>query len=178
MPVKKIDLGPTGVTVARNIRVWREIRRLSHTDLSRLLTDQGHNLAPLGLRRIEERARRVDVSDLIAIAIALNISPLTLLLPTEDAFLVEKGGQLEVDRIWAWGRGQALNGEHPLLGGDPIAFVRDSNPLAPASITIAGVTVEAVGTVHYRRGADTDTPLYEETWQRITRDADAEGGQR
>ena len=68
MTLKKIDFGPTGVTVAENIRRLREDRNLGHTDLSRLLADHGRDIAPLGLRRIEEKTRRVDVDDLMALA--------------------------------------------------------------------------------------------------------------
>src|SRR5271166_1492627 len=123
MTVKKIDLGPTGVTVAHNIRKRREHLRLGYTEVSKLLRDLGHTIAPLSLRRMEEGARRVDVGDLVAISIAMQISPLALLLPIEGSRIVEKGDQLEADRIWAWARGQQP------LAGDPIAFMRDSNPL-------------------------------------------------
>jgi transcriptional regulator with XRE-family HTH domain len=81
MPVKKIDLGPTGTTVADNIRQIRETRHLGYTELSRLLADHGRDIAPLGLRRIEARERRVDVDDLMALAVVFGVSPVALLAP-------------------------------------------------------------------------------------------------
>ena len=125
MTVKKIDLGPTGMTVARNIRQFREDRRLGYAELSRLLAAHKREIPPLGLRRVEAGARRVDADDIVALALALNVSPLALLLPTEDSPLVPQSEPDSVERIWLWGKGQrALP-----LSDDPIAFVRTQTHL-------------------------------------------------
>ena len=125
MTRNKIDLGPTGVTVAENIAHWREERRIDFAELSRRLAALGRVIPPLGLRRIENQERRVDTGDLAALALALNVSPLALLLPappTATGQIVPKGDQLAAERIWAWGLGQDS------LSGDRLTFLRDSNP--------------------------------------------------
>jgi hypothetical protein len=75
------------------------------------------------LRRIEAGDRRVDVDDLVALALALDVSPLALLLPTEASSLVPEGDRYAAERIWDWARG------HQALTGDVLTFLRDSNPL-------------------------------------------------
>lgn len=75
-------LGPTGEIVRANIVRCRG--RMPVTELSRKLRDIGRDIPPLGLRRIEEGSRRVDVDDLVAIAVALDVSPATLLVPDSD----------------------------------------------------------------------------------------------
>jgi len=67
--------------------------------------------------------RRVDADDLVALALALDVSPLALLLPTEPSSLVLNGNRYAAERIWDWARGDQA------LTGDALAFRRDSNPL-------------------------------------------------
>jgi transcriptional regulator with XRE-family HTH domain len=120
---KKSDLGPIGINVTHTVRRFREARRLGYAELSRKLADMGRDIPPLGLRRIESGERRVDADDLVALAVALDVSPLALLLPTRPSSLVLKGDQYAVERIWHWGRG-----DEPLTG-DALTFIRDSKPL-------------------------------------------------
>jgi hypothetical protein len=85
------------------------------TELSAKLADL-RPIPPLGIRRIEAGDRRVDVDDLVAIALALGVSPSTLLVPktetVDDPVAVTgvKGG-VRVGRLWGW-----LTAEHPLTG--------------------------------------------------------------
>lgn len=125
---KKSDLGPVGVNVTHSVRKFREARRLSFAELSRQLAELGRDVPPLGLRRIESGERRVDVDDLVALALALGVSPLALLLPTEASSLVADGDRLPVGKIWEWAKGQQP------LSGDALAYWRDSNPREWADI--------------------------------------------
>jgi transcriptional regulator with XRE-family HTH domain len=114
MPEKKrIDLGPIGVAVATNIERLRESQNLSYAELSRRLDALGRPIAPLGLTRIRERERRVDVDDLVALALALGVSPTTLLLPYSDASaeagaadgkarVTDGGEQYPLSQVWRW----------------------------------------------------------------------------
>jgi transcriptional regulator with XRE-family HTH domain len=124
MAGKKSDLGPIGVNVANTVQQFRDERKLSYAELSRRLAGMGREIPPLGLRRIESGTRRVDVDDLIVLALALGVSPLALLLPTEDSRLVPEGDQHPVDRIWRW-----ASGSQSLSKQDAFKFMRDSNPL-------------------------------------------------
>lgn len=139
MAGKKSDLGPIGVNVQRRVRVLREARRLTYAELSRQLADLGRDIPPLGLRRIESGDRKVDVDDLAALAIALNVSPLALLLPIADGPIVSRGDSFPASVIWDWGTGgKPLQFEH---SPEAIAFLRDSNPLKDFKL----VVIEALG---------------------------------
>lgn len=126
MAGKKSDLGPIGENVAAAVKRFRhEERRLSYAELSRKLTELGRDIPPLGLRRIESGERRVDADDLVALALALSVSPLALLLPTEAGAVLPGGKSYPAEQIWDWGAGR-----HPLFGTDDVLeFIRDSDPL-------------------------------------------------
>jgi transcriptional regulator with XRE-family HTH domain len=81
MAMKKIDLGPTGEIVARQVRAYREERKFSYAELSRRLERLNRKIPPLGLRHIEAGKRRVDVDDLTALCQALAVQVTALLIP-------------------------------------------------------------------------------------------------
>lgn len=102
MAGKKLELGDTGRAVAANVKRLRGAR--NYTDLSKQLDDLGRDIPPLALRRIEDGTRRVDVDDLTALAVALRVSPTTLLLPyTQNAD--------DPVRVTAWGDDYAFASE-------------------------------------------------------------------
>lgn len=81
MAGKKIELGPSGRILAAKITAVRMDQNLTYTQLSERLGHCGRPISALAVRRIEEGERRVDVDDLIALAVALGVSPNTLLAP-------------------------------------------------------------------------------------------------
>ncbi|MDJ0311674.1 helix-turn-helix transcriptional regulator [Arthrobacter sp. H35-D1] len=115
MAGQKMELGPTGRTVAENMKRVRVDRGLNYADLSRSVTERGRTISPLAIRRMEEGGRRIDVDDLMALAIALGVNPSALLLPHyigdedySDEVTAMPEGTTAAD-IWAWGDGwQAL----------------------------------------------------------------------
>lgn len=74
-------IGPTGETVRENIRRIRDKKGMSQNELSKKLGSLGRPIPPLGIHRIENGDRRVDVDDLVSLAAALGISPAGLLMP-------------------------------------------------------------------------------------------------
>jgi hypothetical protein len=76
----------------------------------------GREIPPLGLRRIESGERRVDVDDLMALAVTLNVSPIGLLMPggaDPDADADASGaGTRPAVELWNW-----LTADEPLRGG-------------------------------------------------------------
>ncbi|WP_201408327.1 helix-turn-helix domain-containing protein [Mycobacterium paraintracellulare] len=96
MPAKRNPLGPTGETVRENVIALRERKNLSYAQLSRKLKAAGRAIPELGLRRIEDGERRVDVDDLMALAEALEVWPIALLMPTTtmDGQPVQTGDEL------------------------------------------------------------------------------------
>lgn len=129
MAGKKSDLGPIGVQVQQAVRDLRNARNLSYAELSRRLADLGRDIPPLGLRRIESGDRRVDVDDLAALAVALNVSPLALLLPQSDSSVVPEGDKFPASAIWNWGAGRLPLQFDNDNKAESTAFIRDSNPL-------------------------------------------------
>lgn len=108
-------LGATGETVLANIRRIRaDVLGIAVTELSRRLGELGRPIPPLGIRRIESGDRRVDVDDLMSLAVALGVSPITLLMPesasAEDAVtFTGRDEQVPAGHAWKW-----LGGDLPL----------------------------------------------------------------
>jgi hypothetical protein len=67
-----ISVGPTGTRVAQAVDAHRRANGLAYTTLSDLLAQHGRPIPPLGLRRIRDGERRVDVDDLVALAAVLH----------------------------------------------------------------------------------------------------------
>jgi len=79
MAKEPIEAGPTSKRVAANITDLRG--RLQQRDISARLAALGRPLAVSTLSKIEQGDRRIDVDDLVALAIALGATPNRLLLP-------------------------------------------------------------------------------------------------
>jgi transcriptional regulator with XRE-family HTH domain len=107
---KTNDVGPTGQTVARNLARLRSARGLSTYDLSRLLTKASRPIAPSAITRIEGGIRKVDVDDLMALAVALRVSPTALLMPPtvdpDEAVNITGEGEISADVAWEWTLGE------------------------------------------------------------------------
>jgi hypothetical protein len=86
-------------------------KNLSYAKLSRKLEEAGRAIRELGLRRIEDEIGR-DVDDLMALAGALDVSPITLLMPetAKRNDLVEVTGRLaeSAENVWDWLRAMHL----------------------------------------------------------------------
>jgi len=99
---------PTGRTVALNVARERKDLHLNYEELAARLAENGHPIAALALSRIERFQRRVDVDDLVALAAALGVSPLTLLLPPARNPEVNAATGTPDDviaaELWAWAR--------------------------------------------------------------------------
>jgi hypothetical protein len=107
---KKNPLGPTGETVAANIKRLRTKHGLAFTELSAHLADLGRPIPPLGLRKIESLDRRVDADDLMALAVALGTNPNALLLPPaggNQVLTLTAAGMHPAWAVWSWARGKA-----------------------------------------------------------------------
>lgn len=125
---RSTEPGPATRRVRANLRELRAQRGISLRDLSQRLEQLGHPVLPSGLSKLETGDRRADVDDLIAIAVALDISPNRLLLPeTADDETIELTPQSEASArsAWRWATGDApLPPDHDI---DRAARFRDEN---------------------------------------------------
>jgi transcriptional regulator with XRE-family HTH domain len=97
--------------VADNLVRLRKARGLSTTRLSAALKGIGHSIPATGITRIEKGERRVDVDDLVALAVALDVSPTAFLLPPTVVGEVDVAGGKTVKALNAW---MWVNGRRPL----------------------------------------------------------------
>ncbi|WP_098701376.1 helix-turn-helix domain-containing protein [Nocardia farcinica] len=164
MAGKKSELGKTGQTVAANVKRLREDKNLTYAELSRRLETIGRPIPVLGLSRVENGTRRVDVDDLMALAVVLEVSPSALLMPGVDAGSpkVDATGipdPVPAQRLWNWALGLDLL---PGVSRDPLAvhrFVKYSNPIeyneavrrqAAGKVSSHPVAVPRVAAIHQR----------------------------
>lgn len=100
----------TDSLVARNVADLREHRRHTVRSLSAVLDDLGRRILPSGISKIENQDRRVDASDLVALSLALDVSPNRLLLPgtAGKRRQIELTSRVNVSehRAWRWARGE------------------------------------------------------------------------
>lgn len=83
MATRRVERGPVNERVARNIKALRERRGWTLQELSDRLTALGRPILATGIKKIEhggELGRRVDVDDLVGLALALQVTPSTLLV--------------------------------------------------------------------------------------------------
>ncbi|MFJ9440349.1 helix-turn-helix domain-containing protein [Kitasatospora sp. NPDC101235] len=111
MTTGRIEVGPSGRTVAANVKRLREARGLTLRALSAALKEHGRPLSADALNKIENGAseeprsiRRVDVDDLMALAVVLGVSPVTLLLPADARGEAEitGAGRVHGQEAWMW----------------------------------------------------------------------------
>lgn len=122
MATNEVTPGPTGRYAVEAVKRLRAERRWSLADLSERLTEVGRPILATGLHRLENGKRRVDVDDLMGLAAAFEVTPITLLLPTvpkgalpEEVPVARITETISVDAYVAW---DWIRGERPLTGVD------------------------------------------------------------
>lgn len=117
MTTGRIELGASGRAVAANVKRLRKDRGWSLRALSEALEGLGRKLSQDAINKIENGAekdttkqiRRVDVDDLVALAIAFNVTPSTLLLPDSirgEAEITGVQGTIPAEDAWKWADGK------------------------------------------------------------------------
>jgi transcriptional regulator with XRE-family HTH domain len=86
-----IERGPVARRVSANVHRLRKQDRMSLKGLSKRLGELGRWIPLNGVHGIEQGQRRVDVDDLVALALALKVTPNDLLLPD-----VRESGNAEI----------------------------------------------------------------------------------
>lgn len=92
------------------MRALREERRHTVRSLSARLAELGRPILPSGISKIEDRSRRVDVGDLVALAVAMGVNPNRLLLPVDPNAEVALTPTVtaKASGVWDWARGDDL----------------------------------------------------------------------
>lgn len=137
----RVSTGPVTDRVARNIRALRDVRRLTLEDLAQRLRELGRPIIKSGLSKIESGGRRVDVDDLLALAVALEVNPNRLLLGPEaaedDEMAITPDFAVPSQTAWDWANGEvAADAPWPwakFSGPNPSAarFMRETRPHEP-----------------------------------------------
>lgn len=119
--------------MAENLKQIRGGRGLSYAELARRLKELGHPILDTGLMKIEKGERRVDVDDLVALALALGVNVSSLLLPR---FIPDSAEDIELTpsfrtnpgTAWDWADGRiALTSSHE-------EFLRHGRPMSALGI--------------------------------------------
>ncbi|MCX4093604.1 DEAD/DEAH box helicase family protein [Nocardia sp. alder85J] len=99
-------LGPTGTRVAERLRELRAERGLTLQALATRLAELGRPVDMSALAKVEKGQRRIDVDDLIALALALDASPNWLLLPRslprDTLVALTPAYQTDGSEVWSW----------------------------------------------------------------------------
>lgn len=144
-------LGPTGEAVRANIRQIRDAQGISGPELSERMGRFGRPIPPLGIHRIESGQRRVDVDDLVVLAIALNVSPASLLMP--DLSTADKGDLVPVSgfpkpitasAVWRW-----LMALAPIVRGTGGTFLNAALPSWERDRRLAEIEAAAESGITY-----------------------------
>lgn len=122
------ERGELGLRVAANLREIRERRGLSRRDVIEALAKEGRGMPETSLLNTEAGSRRLDVDDLVALALVLGVTPNRLLLPEadpgEDIALTDET-VLSFVEAWKWATGEAFPAS---LDGDHRHFRDESRP--------------------------------------------------
>lgn len=138
--------------VGRRLREVREERGLSAQSLSVLLADLGHEIKRASLSQLERGQRGVSLADLLALSLALEVSPLLLLIDPRvtDPLPLLPGGIQPVwfmkwwtGEVWPLGRGDAGSLDRWLDAMGPLRAWNDWIALDDRIHALWGEIVEA-----------------------------------
>jgi len=116
---------------------------MQYVKLAARLEELGRPIPTLGLRKIESYERRVDADDLVALAVALGVSPVSLLVPldsdTKETPVAATGvSETTAERLWKW-----MRADEPINGAsDGLAlfeFITSATPIWRALQVAEGI---------------------------------------
>jgi len=128
-----VEKGHVAQSVATNVNSVRDRRGLSQQQLAARLGELGRPMQASAVAKIESGARRVDVDDLAALAVALNVAVARLLVPDggeDELVFVVPAFSVPADSAWAWATGERrlATEDDDLL--DPVVQERDLDFIA------------------------------------------------
>lgn len=139
--------GPTARQVVENVVRLRGARGLTREALADRLTEVGRPIRATGLARLEAGRRRVDVDDLIGLALALGVSPVALLLPPEmvEELHLTDTTSTSWQAAWRWAIGEEpfTQERMPLTDRRVAAFITENRPFELSPIKEVARTLNA-----------------------------------
>jgi hypothetical protein len=123
-PRSATQYGPTAQTVAKNVERLRKTRGETIYSLSGLLAEVGRPIAPSAIAKVEKQQRQVTVDDLVALAVVLNTSPISLLLPAEWGDVpvhLTSERQVMARTAWRWIRGLSPASDYGVAPSEIVA---------------------------------------------------------
>lgn len=104
MGTNPVVRGQTATAVADNVKTLRLQQNLGLRALSQRTDEAGRPLGHTAIDQIEKGKRRVDVDDLMTLAVALNVSPVRLMMPTtpsaDSAVEATAVGRVTARQLW------------------------------------------------------------------------------
>ncbi len=96
-----------GARIGQRVRDLRHARGLDLRGLAERLAEEGHPIKLGQLSKLELGQRRVDVDDLVALAVVLNVTPGQLLMPAptwgeDDVVALTPHRSVHWHRAWQW----------------------------------------------------------------------------
>jgi hypothetical protein len=107
-PRPAAQYGPIAAAVAKNVERLRKARSMTIYSLSGELSKVGRPITASAIAKIEKQQRQVTVDDVVALAVVLNTSPISLLLPPEwgdQSLRLTEEHQVTARTAWRWIRG-------------------------------------------------------------------------
>lgn len=120
MGTRAVEKGAVSETVRGNIQRLRAAQGLSLEALSARLGEVGRPILKSGLSKLEQGERRVDVDDLAALAVALNVNLSALMLPDlagDEPVQITPAVEVPAWAAWQWADGYMPLPTRP--GDDP-----------------------------------------------------------
>lgn len=107
---KQPEVGPIGHHLIDAVEELRALRGLSYRRLSEELERVGRPIFRLGLSRLAKGDRRVDVDELVALAVVLGVNPSALLFPrhvqADDVVRLTSTVEQRASVVWGWADGK------------------------------------------------------------------------
>jgi transcriptional regulator with XRE-family HTH domain len=135
MASRRVEIGPVGQRVAKNVAEVRDVRRMDQKDIATKTETFGRPLAASVVSKIEKLDRRVDVDDLVTLALALDVAPNRLLLPgdagtDQPVELTPNVSAPTADAAWRWACGeyQPFPLDRPTPAADVLRFMATNRP--------------------------------------------------
>jgi transcriptional regulator with XRE-family HTH domain len=108
MATNEVPRGPISGYAAENARRLRAERGWKLAQLSEAMRRVGRPMLSSGLSRLETGQRRMDVDDLVALALVYGVSPITFLLPWSEGEAVQLTHTTTAGAETAWGWMRAM----------------------------------------------------------------------